>query len=149
MSKQSQIDRLWKLQKGMERKHKTPGRNATQTLGRKDEVNQKKEGQRALGKQTVPQRNNRSQLQLCGKQQEWRRPAVFPMDCLSQVGCSWKSGLHECGEETHAFMPTFFVRPSILQREGFYLLLKYLHLFFFSRKEPESLPYHTDGFPLK
>lgn len=83
----------------------------------------------------VPQRSSRSQLQLCGKQREqitlWRRPVVFPRDCPSQVGGSWKSGLCECGEETPAFMSTFFVSPSTLQMEGFYLRLKYLHLSFF------------------
>lgn len=33
-SKPSQIDNLRKAQKGMERKHKSPARNATQTWGR-------------------------------------------------------------------------------------------------------------------
>lgn len=53
-SKPSQIDNLRKAQKGMERKHKSPARNATQIWGRQDGVGQKRQGQRALGKQTGP-----------------------------------------------------------------------------------------------
>lgn len=101
----------------------------------------------------VPPRSSRSQLQLCGKHQEWvtlwRRSVVFPRDCLSQVGCSWKSGLRECGEETHAFLSTFFVSPSTLQREGFYLWLKYLHLFFFLQKEAGEPALPHRWFPIK
>lgn len=65
---------------------------------------------------------------------------------LSQVGCSWKSG-----KETH----TFLVSPFTLQREVFYLWLKYSHLFFvvlvdfFLHKEAGETALPHRWFPIK
>lgn len=91
-----------------------------------------------------PTRSSRSQLQLCGKYQEWvapwKRPLVFPKECLSRVGCSWNSGLCECAEDTHVSMSTFFVSPSTLQRKGVYIWLKHLHFMVFSLHQGAGQP---------
>lgn len=115
-------------------------------------VSQKK-GQRPLGKQTGPLSLKGAADLSCNfmgstKSRSRSEEVVFPRDCLSQHGCSWKSGLWVWWGDT--CLCVCFVSPSTLQGEGFYLWLKHLHLIFFpsSRKKLESQPYHTDGFPL-
>lgn len=61
-SKPSQTDRVWKPQKRMERKHKTPARNATQNLGRWGKPEKRAKTSWKANWPFVPQRSSRSPL---------------------------------------------------------------------------------------